>query len=301
MVSATFDSLGLTFDPTIALLNHSCNPNCAIVFDGNVASIRSIRDIRSGEQLTISYIDNTFKRATRRRQLRDQYFFECHCIGCEPLDKAKGYTGRDSFLCEKCNETIPEPELRGEFKCFKCHSEQAISIEALRSLEVKAFTALETPPPTMSANTLVNEVLLPTLQSLTTCPNWPAIRQPAPSIRRQIYHLSLDSQNFSAAYHHANLLSTTPLLNIHPEPFHPLKTVAIFTTASLLALVAAQEGNVEYLKRTWELLKLSWGLCRATRGETSDFAKRIAAKRAQVEQDLSMGGEEMRQWLRNNS
>src|SRR5579871_4331706 len=92
LVSATFDPLGMTFDPTLALLNHSCNPNAAIVFDRNIACLRSIRDIKSGEQITISYIDNTYKRATRRRQLREQYFFECHCEGCEPPDNK--FTGR---------------------------------------------------------------------------------------------------------------------------------------------------------------------------------------------------------------
>jgi SET and MYND domain-containing protein len=61
LVSATFDQLGLTFDPALALLNHSCNPNAAIVFDRNIASLRSIRDIAEAEQITISYIDNTFK------------------------------------------------------------------------------------------------------------------------------------------------------------------------------------------------------------------------------------------------
>jgi hypothetical protein len=302
LVSATFDQLGMTFDPTIALINHSCNPNTAIVFDGNIASIRSIRNIAQDEQITTSYVDNTFKRATRRQQLREQYFFECHCVGCESLDGK--FTGRDSWLCERpnCKSRIPEPLLKGDFACPKCRSSQSISLDALRSLETKATSVLEeTPSPQQSLSSFLNDNLLPTLTSLTSCPSWPPIRQPAPALRRQIYQLALDSQNFEAAYYHSNLLCTPPLSELHPEPYHPLRTVQLFATASLIALLASQENNVDYMKRAWELLKMTWDLCKGSHGERSEFAKRVAAKRAEVEMDLAMGGEEIRRWMKANS
>jgi hypothetical protein len=302
LVSATFDQLGMTFDPTLALLNHSCNPNAAIVFERNFACVRSIRDIGPNEQVTISYVDNTFKRATRRRQLRDQYFFQCRCIGCEPLDSK--FSGRDSWICEKqtCKALIPEPLLTGTFTCPQCHTEQSTSLDNLRSLDTKALTVLESiSNSTANSNLLMNNILLPTLASLTTCPSWPPIRQPSPALRRQIYQLALDSGNYEAAYHHSNTLSTPPLSNLHPEPFHPLRTVQLFTTASLIALLATQENSVDYLKRAWELLKETWNLCKGSHGENSEFAKRVAAKRGEVEMDLSLGGEEIRRWMRNNA
>lgn len=292
--------MGMTFDSTIALLNHSCNPNAAIVFDQNFASIRSIKDIARNEQVTIAYVDTTLKRARRRQELREQYFFECHCPGCEPPDNE--FTGRDSWVCEnqKCQALIAEPLLRGKLTCLKCHTKQTASLDALRSLEAKAFSVLESPP-SQNLRTLMNDYLLPTLASLNSCPSWPPIRQPAPALRRQIFQLSLDDQLFDAAYHHANALSSIPLINIYPEPYHPLKTVMIFTSASLMALLAAQENNVDYLKRAWELLKAAWELCKGTHGEKSQFGKRIAVKRAEVEADLAMGGENIRQWMRMNS
>ena len=292
----------MCFDPTLALLNHSCSPNAAIVFDGNFASIRSIRDVAKDEQVTISYIDNTYKRSTRRGQLRTGYFFECQCLGCVPPDNK--FLARDSFLCEnpKCKCLIAEPGLSDTFSCPKCHTSQSLSLNSLRSLEVKAIEVLEKGSfPTQNITTLLNDILLPTLASLTSCPQWPSVRQPAPALRRQIYQLALDAGNYEAAFHHSNMLSSPPLIELQPEPFHPLRTVHIFTTATLIALLAAQENNVEYLKRAWELLRVSWGLVRGTHGEGSEFAKRVAAKRGEVEADLSMGGEDLRNWMRMHS
>ena len=300
LVTSSFDELGMTFDPTLALLNHSCNPNAAVVFDRNMASVRSIRDIKSGEQITISYIDNTFKRATRRQQLRNQYFFDCRCEGCEPPNNE--FTGRDSWLCESCKALIPETLLQGDFKCPQCKKVQSTNIDTLRSLEAKASSILEL---STSSNqpplSLLNEVLLPTLQSLTSCASWPPIRQPAPALRHQTYTICLSIGNLEAAYHHMNTLTTSPLLDLHPEPFHPLKTVQIFTTASLIASLAANENSVDYLKRAWELMRLSWGLSRGSHGENSEFAQRIAKRRGEVERDLAMGGEDIRNWMRIHS
>jgi hypothetical protein len=294
----------MCFDPTLSLLNHSCNPNAAIVFDGNFASIRSIRDIAQGEQVTISYIDNTYKRSLRRGELRTGYFFQCQCQGCVPPDNI--FLARDSFLCENtnCKSLIPEPGLSNTFSCPKCQTSQSLSLDSLRSLEVQSLQVLEktsTSVPTQHISTLLNSILLPTLATLTSCPQWPPTRQPAPSLRRQIYELALNTANYQAAFHHSNVLSSPPLIDLHPEPFHPLKTVAVFTTASLIALLAAQENNVEYLKRAWELLRGCWGLVRGSHGEESEFAKQVAAKRGEVEVDLSMGGEDLRRWMRMNS
>ena len=58
---------------------------------------------------------------------------------------------------------------------------------------------------------------------------------------------------------------------------------------------------MDYLKRAWELLKVTWGLCKGSHGEGSEFAKRVAAKRGEVEMDLSLGGEDIRRWMRTNS
>jgi hypothetical protein len=41
------ETMGRILDPTLALLNHSCNPNAALIYDGNVVHLRSIRDMQT--------------------------------------------------------------------------------------------------------------------------------------------------------------------------------------------------------------------------------------------------------------
>ena len=68
--------------PVLALCNHSCWPNCAVMFEGRVASLRALRPIRKGEELSISYIELALPTSERRRMLQDGYCFHCQCSRC---------------------------------------------------------------------------------------------------------------------------------------------------------------------------------------------------------------------------
>jgi SET and MYND domain-containing protein len=47
---------GIYLDAGLAMVNHSCVPNAFIGFDKRTAILRAERDIREGEEITISYI-----------------------------------------------------------------------------------------------------------------------------------------------------------------------------------------------------------------------------------------------------
>lgn len=78
-------------------INHSCRPNAVVSFKGRELTIRAIRQIQSGEEITISYTDQLKSTWSRRLQLLRHYYFICHCERCSSLDI------NDSFLCLKCN------------------------------------------------------------------------------------------------------------------------------------------------------------------------------------------------------
>jgi hypothetical protein len=91
-VSVTDDELrdiGIAAVPAVALLNHSCLPNCVLVFVGEPAPVglrvhvRAVRRIGRGEELTIAYTDVAESRAQRRASLARGYFFQCRCARCE--------------------------------------------------------------------------------------------------------------------------------------------------------------------------------------------------------------------------
>ena len=70
-----------------AMTNHSCDPNCEFTSSEGGRYIREFatRDIKEGEELTISYLepDDLLKDAEERKDLLFESFgFECVCRRC---------------------------------------------------------------------------------------------------------------------------------------------------------------------------------------------------------------------------
>lgn len=77
------DGLFLTF----SRINHSCEANA--VWDTcrrpGVMSIRAARDIRPGEEITISYFWETAEAVEKRRERTKGWGFVCQCLKCGPI------------------------------------------------------------------------------------------------------------------------------------------------------------------------------------------------------------------------
>ncbi|ELR25095.1 SET and MYND domain containing 3, putative [Acanthamoeba castellanii str. Neff] len=58
--------LGLGIYPPAALINHSCDPNCVIIFEGRQCTVRSLRDITKDEEITFNYVEVGDPTETRR-------------------------------------------------------------------------------------------------------------------------------------------------------------------------------------------------------------------------------------------
>jgi hypothetical protein len=76
--------VGTAHYPTIALMNHSCDPNVEWrSADGtNKIQVYALRDIQQGEEIFISYIDQSLPKDERQRMLTDLYGFACTCARC---------------------------------------------------------------------------------------------------------------------------------------------------------------------------------------------------------------------------
>ena len=73
--------IGLSLYPMLPLLNHSCHPNTIRLNVGSRVVVVAAEDIRAGDEVTDSYGQNCLvaAREERRRRLRDNYNFTCHC------------------------------------------------------------------------------------------------------------------------------------------------------------------------------------------------------------------------------
>ncbi|PWV08307.1 hypothetical protein C3747_91g55 [Trypanosoma cruzi] len=68
------------------LFNHSCEPNLQVVYSESgdeTLSVVALRDIEPGEELCISYIDESLSYPERQQELYEHYLFFCQCPKCE--------------------------------------------------------------------------------------------------------------------------------------------------------------------------------------------------------------------------
>lgn len=118
-------SRGLAIYPGVALLNHSCAPNCAAVYGRSdpvreefdapdpgdadttpfLQTVRTLVDIPAGTELCMSYVDVTKPRAQRQAELLASYGFECTCAACTAPD-ADGYGAAPAGGTDEAHEDV---------------------------------------------------------------------------------------------------------------------------------------------------------------------------------------------------
>lgn len=77
------EGIGTGIFPTASLANHSCRPNSIVSFKKNgTLSLISIKDIKEGEEICISYCDVVQPCDSRRQDLKKRYGFMCDCELC---------------------------------------------------------------------------------------------------------------------------------------------------------------------------------------------------------------------------
>ena len=116
----------------LAMINHSCVPNCVKwgARDGAPYSeVRAARFIRAGEELTISYLVPSIRsKSARQRALQGQFQFQCKCDLCE---------GRCNPVFEKGPTAVAET-LENELELVERHDLEAAPRQALdRALQAR--------------------------------------------------------------------------------------------------------------------------------------------------------------------
>lgn len=100
------------------LLNHSCSPNAAFCFDGDIVRVVSIKPIKKDEQVFISYIEIVNSRSNRQEELEELYFFKCKCEFC--LNDELNFL-LEALQCIHCKALMsPPPKNKNSMSCPKC-------------------------------------------------------------------------------------------------------------------------------------------------------------------------------------
>ncbi|XP_077367324.1 N-lysine methyltransferase SMYD2-B-like [Festucalex cinctus] len=79
--------VGTAVYPDVALINHSCDPNVIVTFDGTRADVRAVKDVTAGQEVLTSYIDLLYPTDERNDRLRESYYFTCDCAECRSGSK----------------------------------------------------------------------------------------------------------------------------------------------------------------------------------------------------------------------
>lgn len=91
---------GLMFDPTFSMINHSCKPNCTLIWkDNGEILVKNIYDLKASEEITINYISIKMPKEMREKRLFSSFFFKCECYQCLVIDKEF-----DKMLPIECNK-----------------------------------------------------------------------------------------------------------------------------------------------------------------------------------------------------
>eukprot|EP00051_Salpingoeca_urceolata_P016572 m.221503 g.221503 ORF g.221503 m.221503 type:complete len:512 (+) comp18719_c3_seq6:1363-2898(+) len=108
--------------PGMALLNHSCLPNCTYTISHGVATVRSGRRLEAGEEVCLHYLRDLYACRRRRRvQLKQARHFDCQCQRCTA--EAAATDVLEAFYCPnrpECTGLVPAPLEYDEATSFQC-------------------------------------------------------------------------------------------------------------------------------------------------------------------------------------
>ncbi len=267
-------------------MNHSCNPNAVVSFDGPSLNVRSLRDIDQDEEIFISYVDITDNPWQRQKELSERYFFRCDCVEC------------------KAGTILQSSAFPSSDRCFL-------------STEPRAMALLGTAKTSSDTNASIKalEQGMELMRETKVCP---VFRQPYASLRQQLAVSFIAAQERVSAF--AQMLKIYFEIDtvLFPQPFHPVRVVHKWTLAILVLHIASlsvsepssverlEPYHLDYGKVVWGLLTEVEGNVDKSHGRGTRFATMVRSKVGQVKVDMTRGdaaipklgeAELGRQWL----
>jgi hypothetical protein len=76
------DEIGFSLSPVLAMVNHSCFPNCQQLTVNGACTLVALRNIQVGEELSYSYVSLEGNAQERKDSIIKNWEFECICERC---------------------------------------------------------------------------------------------------------------------------------------------------------------------------------------------------------------------------
>lgn len=207
--TSSMDSIGICLDPLVAKINHSCEPNAFVVYDGPRLSVRSLRPIKEDEEVFIAYTDGTSSFRQRQKQLQEQYYFTCQCSKCTQKENAP----QEAFLP---GVPPPNPGVTA-----------VIEDNALKNLESVKDQSLV--PTTLKLCELIDARISACLETKA----WPVHRQPLPALLQEYFINILMINNYIDAFRRGLQIYFDVHPILYPQTSHPARSLHIFAIAKL--------------------------------------------------------------------
>jgi hypothetical protein len=86
LFNAYGDEVAFALCPALAMINHSCVPNCQQITERGSCQLRALRDIRVGEELSFSYMSLEGTEMERKQEIQNNWEFTCICYRCRGGD-----------------------------------------------------------------------------------------------------------------------------------------------------------------------------------------------------------------------
>ncbi|KAL2166246.1 hypothetical protein VTG60DRAFT_3086 [Thermothelomyces hinnuleus] len=168
------DVIGYALDMVTAMINHSCAPNAFVTFEGCQLRVRSLKPIAAGDEITVSYADPTLPVFNRQNFLKETYFFDCRCKGCED-------DHREQLALAGTSKNIPKlQEAQQKMMQTMAYTVQASQYPGSYPPDLQNLESVETKLRTITAAAVVRNE--PYLEHV----------QPLPSVRRSLAMLYLE-------------------------------------------------------------------------------------------------------------
>jgi hypothetical protein len=236
LTSPVLDPMGIALDPIVCSANHSCEPNASVLFDQPRVMMRSLSSIKKGEEVFISYIDNTDPYYRRQTQLKQRYCFECRCSKCQ-----HGTNGREDNWAQPIENLAPKWSSLAEDIDSKANFSADPASYVGESKAERDMSILQAwvyhdyePIQNQKDDTLATEALEHIMRTCKQTEMWPITRQPYANIRVDITSRMLSQNRLGLALF--QMAKTYFLIDpiLYPQDHHPVRVVHTWTLAKTL-------------------------------------------------------------------